>query len=70
VIAAPDGRIVRVNAQAEKRFGSSCGELLGREVEMLIPERFRKRHVEQRGAYPANPTAQTMGAGLGSGPGA
>jgi CheY-like chemotaxis protein len=54
VIADRDGRIIRVNAQAERLFGYSRGELLGREVEMLIPERFRGRHVGQRTAYVAN----------------
>jgi PAS domain S-box-containing protein len=64
VIADVDGRIIRVNAQAEKLFGYSRAELLGREVETLIPERFRDRHVEQRTSYSANPSVRPMGAGL------
>jgi PAS domain S-box-containing protein len=64
VIADVDGRIIRVNAQAEKLFGYSRAELLGREVETLIPERFRGRHVEQRTTYSANPSVRPMGAGL------
>ena len=63
VIADRDGRIIRVNAQAEKLFGYPRAELLGQEVEMLIPERFRVRHVGQRTAYSANPSARPMGTG-------
>jgi PAS domain S-box-containing protein len=63
VIADQFGRIIRVNAQAEKLFGYPRGELLGREVEMLIPERFRGRHVGQRSAYSANPSTRPMGTG-------
>jgi PAS domain S-box-containing protein len=61
VIADRDGRIIRVNAQAEKLFGYPRGELLGREVEILMPERFRGRHVEQRTAYFTNPGTRPMG---------
>jgi protein-histidine pros-kinase len=64
VIADRDGRIIRVNAQAEKMFGYPREELLGRELEALIPERFRSRHVEQRTTYSANPGVRPMGAGL------
>jgi PAS domain S-box-containing protein len=63
VIADQDGRIIRFNAQAEKLFGYPRAELLGREVEMLIPERFRGRHVGQRTAYSANPSTRPMGTG-------
>ena len=63
VIADRDGRIIRVNAQAEKLFGYSRGELLGREVEMLIPRALPGRHVGQRTAYSANPGTRPMGTG-------
>jgi PAS domain S-box-containing protein len=39
-----DGRIVLVNRQIESTFGYSREELLGRPLEMLIPERFRGIH--------------------------
>src|SRR5215469_13137593 len=38
------GRIVLLNSQAEKLFGYKREELLGKTVELLIPERFRGRH--------------------------
>ena len=63
VIADGDGRIMRVNAQTEKLFGYSREELVGREVEMLMPERFRGQHVGQRTAYSAKPITRPMETG-------
>jgi len=57
------GRIVLVNAQAEKMFGYSRQELLGEPIEVLVPERFRDRHPESRNGYLAAPVARGMGIG-------
>jgi PAS domain S-box-containing protein len=57
------GRIVMVNAQAERVFGYPRAELLGQPVEMLVPERFRDRHPGLREAFLAEPQARPMGAG-------
>ncbi|WP_254509013.1 hybrid sensor histidine kinase/response regulator [Anatilimnocola floriformis] len=64
VIADQGGKIVRVNGQAERMFGRSRDELLGQAVEILLPERFRVKHREQRASYLANPTTRPMGSGL------
>ena len=63
VVADRDGRIIRVNAQTERMFQYSRAELLGRQIEVLIPERFRERHVQQRAAYSAEPKMRPMGVG-------
>src|SRR5262245_5569494 len=55
------GSIVLVNPQLEKQFGYSQEELLGRSVEILIPERFRSRHVTDRTEYTASPRQRPMG---------
>jgi PAS domain S-box-containing protein len=64
IIAAPDGRIVLVNAQAERMFGYGRDELYGQLVERLIPQRFQKGHVSHRTAYAREPKARGMGAAL------
>jgi PAS domain S-box-containing protein len=64
VIADAEGRIVLVNHQTETLFGYQRDELLGRFVETLLPERFRKRHVGHRAGYLAAPATRPMGAGL------
>ncbi len=58
-----EGQIVLVNEQVEKLFGYTREELVGQKVEMLIPDRFRDRHVEDRKDYTAHPVARAMGAG-------
>jgi PAS domain S-box-containing protein len=64
VIADQKGRIVLVNSQAERWFGYARGELIGQPVEVLLPERFRQRHVGHRAGYLAAPRTRLMGGGL------
>lgn len=58
------GRIERVNAQVEPTFGYRNEELLGRPMEILLPERFRRRHTKHRSNFLADPHLRPMGAGL------
>ena len=63
LMADATGRVVMVNAQAEKLFGYERDELLGRPVESLVPERFRGTHPEYRLGYSDAPAVRAMGAG-------
>lgn len=57
------GNIKLVNAQLERMFGYSREALLGNPVEMLVPERFRKKHPKYRKEFLASPKARLMGEG-------
>ncbi|HXH02448.1 MAG TPA: PAS domain S-box protein [Candidatus Competibacteraceae bacterium] len=64
VVVDAEGRIVLVNARAEALFGYERQELLGQPVEILLPERFRDRHVMQRLSYAEHPRVRLMDSGL------
>jgi PAS domain S-box-containing protein len=57
------GTIVIVNSQTERMFGYTREELIGQKIEILVPERFRQRHVRDRDDYAADPRTRPMGAG-------
>jgi len=65
-IAAVDqsGIILQVNSQTEHLFGYSHEELIGQNIEMLVPERYRHQHQGHRDNYTAHPKVRRMGAGL------
>jgi PAS domain S-box-containing protein len=59
------GRVVLLNAQIKDKFGYAAEELVGRQVEVLIPERFRGEHVGLRRTFTLDPQARPMGEGRG-----
>src|SRR5262249_22907086 len=63
VMVGEDGRIVLVNAQAEKVFGYGRTELVGLPIETLIPERFQPEHPAHRKHFLGDPQTRAMGAG-------
>ena len=64
VIVANDGTIALVNGQTESTFGYPRAELLGRPIEMLLPERFRDGHPAHRFDYFQSASIRPMGVGL------
>jgi formate hydrogenlyase transcriptional activator len=60
-LADEQGQIILVNAQAERLFGYGRDELIGKRVEMLMPERFREAHIDHWAAYSVEPRTRTMG---------
>jgi len=64
VIVNHDAEMVLVNAQAVKLFGWRREALLGQRIDILVPERFRRKHPENENDFFAQPQARPMGAGL------
>jgi PAS domain S-box-containing protein len=64
VLVDHSGRITFVNRRTEELFGYSRSKLLGERVELLVPERFRERHLTHRAGYVADPQTREMGADL------
>ncbi len=70
--AAPDptisvdrkGRIVEVNERAVAVFGYRRDELIDQDVEILVPDHLRGRHIQHRQAFSRNSRARNMGSGL------
>jgi sigma-B regulation protein RsbU (phosphoserine phosphatase) len=61
IIINQDGKIVRINGQTERVYGYGREELIGQEVEMLTPVRFRDSHRGQRVGFVAHPSTRSMG---------
>ncbi len=69
--AAPDalivvddaGLIVQLNRPTAELFGYERGDLIGRPIEILIPEQSRALHVHERSAYHHEPRRRAMGHG-------
>lgn len=64
VMVDSGGRIVFANQHAQEMFGYDAGELTGKQIEQLMPERFRDAHAEHRRHYFSQPRTRTMGIGL------
>ncbi|MDR0182113.1 sensor histidine kinase [Lysobacter arvi] len=58
------GRICLLNAETERMFGYAREELLGRDLERLLPESMRAVHVRHRHRYHLAPAKRVMGDGL------
>jgi len=70
--AAPDamvivnnrGEINLVNSQTEKLFGYTRQELVGKSIEVLVPERLRTAHAGHRASFFSHAQTRPMGRGL------
>jgi PAS domain S-box-containing protein len=60
IIADEDGIILLANNQAEILFGYTREELVGKEIEILIPEKFYNSHKDLRSSYCSNPVKGNM----------
>ena len=58
------GRIMHINSQTEGMFGYPRNELIGKTIELLIPEPVRAVHSGLRENYHRAPHLRSMGAGM------
>lgn len=66
VVVAADGMIVLANDRARTMFGGpdSPAELVGHDVDELLPDSLREAHARHRSRYARRPRARPMGSGL------
>lgn len=64
VVVDRQGVIVFANIRVGDVFGYTPDQLIGREIELLIPERFRTSHGRHRAHYTKAPNVRPMGSGL------
>lgn len=58
-----EGRLLRVNRQAERMFGYLREALRGQHIKTLLPDRFREQHAEHCAGYFSEPGIHPMGTG-------
>jgi PAS domain S-box-containing protein len=63
LVVSRGGSIVFANQHAERLFGFEPGQLVGAEIEALIPARHRQLHAEVRAEFSADPVVRPMGFG-------
>lgn len=63
LVADRQGQIVLVNRNLEQMFGYGRQELIGKSIELLVPEHLRAAHREQRDGFTGTPHMRAMGAG-------
>ena len=64
VIVDNEGKIRYINSQTTNTFGYNPYELIGQTVEILLPNRFKSRHVDHRVNYSKHPVRRPMGSGI------
>jgi PAS domain S-box-containing protein len=64
VVSDQRGNIVMVNPSAERMFGYKRDELVGKKIELLVPESARGHHVKNRENFAENAHSRPMGQGL------
>jgi PAS domain S-box-containing protein len=56
------GTLVLLNAEAERMFGYDHDELLGKSIDVLVPDHVRPRHHRHMASYTAAPKIRLIGA--------
>lgn len=61
VMGNSDGKIILVNRETEKMFGYKREELLGKELEILLPQRLHAAHPGKMKSFFVNPFSRNFG---------
>lgn len=64
IMSDDSGKIIKINPFASQMFGYENEELVSQEIDLLLPNRLRKKHVSQRNSYYKSPVSRPMGKGL------
>lgn len=61
IMVEKTGNISYANFEAERLFGSSTGQLVGKSIDALVPDKERAKHPSHREDFLKNPSARRMG---------
>jgi PAS domain S-box-containing protein len=64
LVVGTNGVILSANPAIEHIFGYAPRELINKNLEILIPEKFKKKHISHREGYAKNPKTRPMGRNL------
>ncbi len=64
IMSDESGLISKINPFAAQMFGYKTEELIGKKIDLLLPERYREKHVGQRESYYKKPISRPMAKGL------
>ncbi len=64
LVANKEGTILMSNPRVCEMFGYSKSELIGKEIDMLVPDHLRHRHIKHREGYHHHPKKRSMGKGV------
>ena len=63
IMVDDNGKIMEANTFANQLFGYRQDELVGQKIELLIPPKLKKKHVQERQSFIKNPKPRPMGSG-------
>jgi PAS domain S-box-containing protein len=63
ILCNKQAEIIDFNRQAEVQFGYTKDELVGKKIEVLIPTKYKDKHIGDRDRFYSDPHPRTMGAG-------
>lgn len=63
IVVGSGGAIILVNREIERLFGYDRGKLIGKTIDILLPEKLRGRHAAERAGYSERPGNRHFGTG-------